>query len=108
MNSAGVRKIPPTRYLPSLPGPAEGGGAATTGGSAVIPPALIASLLALLVRGSCSRFELLLDAGDVLGVLQEVLEDSPLALSGSCAEGRRLLVGHVEHDRLRGRDRSLG
>src|SRR5260221_2582315 len=108
MKRAGARKIPPTRYLPSLPGSEEGGGAATTGGSAVIPPALTESLLALLVRRCCGCFELLLDAGDVLGVLQEVLEETPLALCSSRAEGRRLLVRHVEDDRLRGRDRSLG
>src|SRR6266849_3795563 len=108
MNRAGARKLAQTRYLPSLPGSEEGGGAARTGGSAVIPPALTESLLALLVRRCCGCFELRLDAGDVLGVLQEVLEEAPLALCGSRAEGRRLLVRHVEHDRLRRRDRSLG
>src|SRR3954468_13407796 len=109
MKRAGARKIAPMRYLPSLPGSEEGGGAARTGGSAVIaPPPLIASLLALLVRRCCGRFELLLDAGDVLGVLHEVLEEAPLALRSGRAEGRRLLVRHVEDNRLRGRDRSLG
>src|SRR5436309_7000461 len=106
MKSAGPRKNTPTRYLPSLPGSAEGGGAATTGGSAVIPPALT-SLLARLVRRCGGRLELRCDALRVVRRLEEVLEDSPLALSGGRAEGRRLLVRHVEHDGLRGADRSL-
>src|SRR5438105_7940666 len=106
MKRAGPRKTAPTRYLPSLPGSAEGGGAAATGGSAVIPPAL-KSLLALLVGRHCGRFELRGDALCVVGRLEEILEDSPLALAGGRPEGRRLLVGHVEDDGLRRADRSL-
>src|SRR5436309_7391008 len=98
MKSAGARKTAPTRYLPSRPGSAPGGGAATTGGSTATPPALKA-LLALLVGRCRCRLELLLDAGHVTRALQEVLEDPPLALAGGGAERRRLLVGHVEHDR---------
>src|SRR6266568_4522098 len=107
MRTAGARKNAPVRYLPSRPGSAEGGGAAATGGSAVIPPALT-SLLALLVRLRRRGFELLCDAARVTGGLEEVLEEPPLALGGGPAEGRRLLVGHVEDDRLRGLDRPLG
>src|ERR1700733_8121535 len=105
MKSAGPRKIAPVRYLPNRPGSAVGGGAAATGGSAVIPPALIELLLALLVCGCSSGLELFLDAGHVARRLQEVLEDPPLALTGGGAEGRRLLVRHVEHDGLRAADR---
>src|SRR5580765_5288166 len=108
MKRAGARKTAPIAYLPSLPDSAGGGGAATTGGSAMIPPAVIPSLLGLLVRRRCRRFELLLDAGDVRGVLQELLEDAPLSLAGGGAERRRLVVRHVEHDGLRGPDRRLG
>src|SRR5438874_196642 len=107
MKSAGPRKSAPTRYLPTLPGSAPGGGAATTGGSTATPPALNA-LLALLVGRCRGGLELLLDPGDVLRVPQEGLEDPPLALSGGGAERRRLLVRHVEHDRLRLPDRGLG
>src|SRR6266404_2184903 len=107
MKSAGARKIAPTRYLPSRPGSWEGGGAATTGGSAVIPPAVIESLLPCLVRRGGGRHELGGDAGHVAGRLEEVLEQAPFARAGGCAEGRRLQVGHIEHDRLRGADRSL-
>src|SRR5437763_7472256 len=106
MKRAGPRKNTPTRYLPSLPDSAEGGGAATTGGSAVIPPALT-FLLARLVRRCGGRLELRCDALHVAGRLEEVLEDPPLALTGSRAERRRLLVRHVEHDGLRTPDRSL-
>src|SRR5689334_21205564 len=107
MKSAGARKSAPTRYLPSLPGSAVGAGAATTGGSAVTP-AVGTPLLRLLVRGGRGRLQLLLDPGDVLRVLQEVLEDPPLALAGRGAERRRLLVRHVEDDLLRLDDRRFG
>src|SRR5258708_3487028 len=103
----GPRKSAAVKYRASRSDWAEeGGGAPTTGGSAVIPPALT-SLLALLVGRRCGRFQLLLDPTDVLRVPEELLEQAPLALAGGAAERRRLLVGHVEHDRLRGRDRSL-
>src|SRR5579859_1267847 len=103
----GPRKSAVVRYRASRSGSAEeGGGAPTTGGSAVIPPALTL-LLALLVGRRRGRFELLLDAADVLRVPEELLEQAPLALAGGAAERRRLLVGHVEHDRLGRRDRSL-
>src|SRR5438105_6170901 len=92
-------------YRRHPPGSAEGGGAATMGGSAVTPPALTALLLALLVRRGGRSLELLLDAAHVLRALEELLEDPPLALAGGGAERRRLLVGHVEHDRLRGAER---
>src|SRR5437773_1908358 len=105
MKSAGARKIAPTRYLPSRPGPAEGGGAATTGGSAVIPPALMSRLLPCLVRRGGCCLELRGDARRVARRLEEVLEQSPLARAGGRAERRRLLVRHVEHDGLRGADR---
>src|ERR1700726_2227861 len=97
MKSAGARKNAPTRYRPSLPGSPVGGGAATTGGSAVIPPALMSLLL---VRRRCCGLELFLDPADVLGVLQERLEEAPLARARRGAERRRLVVGHVEHHRL--------
>src|SRR5947209_3466684 len=99
MSSAGARNTAVVRMRPRRPGSAEGGGAATTGGSAVIPPAL-KCLLALLVCGRCRRLELLLDARDVGRLLQELLEEPPLALTGRTAEGRRLQVRHVEDDRL--------
>src|SRR5438270_12429540 len=95
-------------YRRHPPGSAEGGGAATMGGSAVTPPALTALLLALLVRRGSRSLELLLDAAHVLRALEEFLEDPPLALAGGGAERRRLLVGHVEHDRLRGAERRFG
>src|SRR5205085_810751 len=101
----GARKNAPTPNLPSLPDPEPGGGAATTGGSTLIPPTPNSLLL---VRGGGRGFELLLDARDVLRVLQEVLEQPPLALARGGAECRRLLVGHVEDDVLRLSDRSLG
>src|SRR5260370_686536 len=53
------------------------------------------------------RVELGGDAVHVAGRLEEVLEESPFALSGGRSEGRRLLVRHVEHDGLRRSDRSL-
>src|SRR5437899_3032057 len=77
-----------------------------TGGSAVIPPGLT-SLLALLVRRRRRRLELLLDAAHVGRGLNELLEEPPLALTGRAAERGRLLVGHVEHDRLRAGDQGL-
>src|SRR5215471_21563780 len=86
------------------PGSAPGGGAAATGGSAVIPP----ELTSLLVRGGCRRFELLLDARHVLRVLEELLEQAPHALARGRAEGRRLVVGQVEDDRLRVQQGHLG
>src|SRR5216684_5428401 len=103
----GPRKSAVVKYRASRSDSAEeGGGAPTTGGSAVIPPALT-FLFALLVRRCRSRFQLLLDAADVLRVPKELLEQAPFALTGGTAERRRLLVGHVEDDRLRRRDRSL-
>src|SRR4051794_23386806 len=87
------------------PGSALGGGATATGGSAVIPP--LTSLLAALVRGTCRGLELLLDSGHVLRVLEELLEQPPLTLSGRRAKRRRLVVGHVEDDRLRCQERRL-
>src|SRR5581483_1383674 len=104
MKIAGVRKSAPVRYRPSLPGSESGGGAATTGGSAVIPPTPNELLL---VRGLRRRFELRLDAGDVARVLEELLEQPPLTLARRRSERRRLVVGHVEHDRLRRQDRGL-
>src|SRR6266536_5461202 len=107
MKRAGPRKTAEVKYFPSRPGSAEGGGAAATGGSAVIPPALN-SLLPLLVRGRRCSLELLRDSVHVARLLEEVLEQLPLALAGCPAERGRLLVGHVEHDRLCGLDRCLG
>src|SRR4030088_439257 len=106
MARAGARKIAPVTYRPSRPGSRAGGGPATTGGSAVIPPALNA-LLPLLVRRHRGRLELLLDAAHVRRLLQEGLEEPPLALTGRAAERGRLLVGHVEHHRRRVGDCSL-
>src|SRR5437588_11185969 len=93
-------------YRPVRPGSPDGGGAATTGGSAVIPPALT-SLLALLVRRYRGGLQLLLDAADVARALQALLEEPPLTLTVRAAERRRLLVRHVEYDRLRAGDRGL-
>src|ERR1051325_4856233 len=104
---AGARKTAPTTYLPSRPWSAEGVGAAVTGGSAVmLPPAK--RLLPLLVRLRRRGLQLAGDAVHVLRVLEEVLEQSPLALAGGAAERRGLRVRHVEHDRLRLRERDLG
>src|SRR5262249_19795164 len=89
----------------NLPGAAPGGGAGATGGSAVSRAELT---FLLLVRGRGRGLELLLDSCDVLGVLQELLEQPPLALAGRRAEGRGLVVGHVEDDRLGVQERNLG
>src|SRR5690348_796084 len=103
MKRAGPRNSSAVRKRPSLPPPPEAGGAAATGGPAVIPPAL--TRLLLLVRRRRGRFELLLDPGDVLRALQELLEQTPLPLARRRAECRRLVVGHVEDDRLRRQER---
>src|SRR5262245_23436401 len=65
-------------------------------------------LLALLVGRRRRGLELLLDPADVARLSQEVLEEPPLALSDGGAERGRLLVGHVEGDVLRLRDRGRG
>src|ERR1700750_733934 len=96
--NAGARKTAGVRERAKRPGSPPGGGAAATGGSAVMPPALNGLLLVGRLRGC---LQLLLDALDVAGLLQELLEQPPLALTRGRAERRRLVVGHVEGDRLR-------
>src|SRR5215831_9399478 len=100
--NAGSRNRSPVRYRRyfSVLAPMGTGGAATGGGSAVTPPT-VTLLLGLLVRLRGGRLQLLCDPLHVLGVLEEVLEQAPLALAGGRAERGRLVVGHVEHNRLR-------
>src|SRR5262252_11182313 len=104
--NAGRRNRAPVPYRRS-PGPVSPGGAAATDGSAVTLPAL-KRLLALLVGGCRRGLELLLDPCHVARVAQEVLEEAPLALADGRPERGRLLVGHVERDVLRRRDRGRG
>ena len=69
-----------------------------TGGSAAMPP-LLRSLAYFLYAFAAAVSSVCGDAVDVPRVLQEVLEDLPLALAGRAAERRRLEVGHVEPER---------
>src|SRR5690348_11791831 len=105
--NAGSRKSVPARYR-LIPGPVSGGGAGATVGSAVMLPEVISAPGLLLVRGRGRRLELLLDPLHVVRVPEEVLEEAPLALPDGRAERRRLLIGHVERDVLRLRDRGGG
>src|SRR5579862_2324775 len=99
MKNAGSRKTAPVVYRASLPGSAEPGGAATTGGSAVIPPAVLTCPLLARLVGRCGRLlELRRDPVHVARVLEERLEDPPLALARGGAERGRLSVRHVEDD----------
>src|SRR5579863_3137378 len=100
MNSAGARNRPPVRNRASRRSPPAGGGAATTGGSTVMIPPELTDLLGALVGRGCRRLQLLGDPGGVARVLEEALEQPPLALAGGGAERGRLLVGHVEDDVL--------
>src|SRR3954462_4463178 len=96
--TAGARNIAVTRYARPRPGSPPSGGAPAYGGSALMLGLLMPLLL---VRRRRGRLELRGGAVDVLGVLQEVLQDLPLALTRRAAEGRRSEVGHVEPEDLR-------
>src|SRR5213593_36845 len=89
----------------SRPGSAVGG-ATRAGGSAVMLPSLLKPFL--LERLRRRALELPGDPVDVLRVLQEVLEQLELALTGRRAEGRRLEVGEVEPRHLRRDERLRG
>src|SRR5664279_218686 len=87
-----------TAYARPRPGSPPSGGAPAYGGSALML-GLLTPLLLVGRRGS--RLELRGGAVDVLGVLQEVLQDLPLALPRRAAEGRGREIGHVEAKDLR-------
>src|SRR5206468_2087940 len=101
--AAGRRKKAATPCLRRRAGSAAAGGAPSRGGSAVMlaPPATLL-LVECLGRGGLQRRS---RSVDVLGVLQEVLEDLPLALAGRRAERRRLEIGEVEARHLRPNER---
>src|SRR4051794_19897386 len=92
-----------TAFRCSTPG-WSAGGTAPAGGSAAmaVPPLMPAPPASLVGLGRCG-LQLLGDAVDVARVLDEVLEDLPLALADGGAERGGLEVGHIEL-----RDRRLG
>src|SRR3954470_17527689 len=104
--AAGARNPAASEYCRQRPGSPPVSGGTTTGGSAVMPLMPSAHLVSpprspsLLERLRGRRLERLLRARDVARVLQEVLQDLPLALTDRRAERCRGEVGHVEPERL--------